>query len=75
MNAIDIFLEHLKKNISLNENDELIIRYYFKEKQLKKKEILLFAGDESCHMQFIAKGSLRAYYMDEEAKECKKRLK
>lgn len=41
----------------------------FKEQRLKKKEILLFAGDVSSHMQFIAEGCLRAYYMDETAKE------
>ncbi|WP_255571145.1 Crp/Fnr family transcriptional regulator [Halomarinibacterium sedimenti] len=69
MKPKDIFITHLKKSISISESDEILVRTYFIERELKKKEILLFAGKESCHMQFIAKGSLRAYYLDEDAKE------
>lgn len=41
----------------------------FQEQNLQKKEMLLSAGQVSQHMRFIAKGCLRAYYLDESAKE------
>ena len=69
MNAKDIFIDHLRKTIPLEKHEESVIFDFFRIKDLKKKEILLFAGDVSSHMQFIAQGCLRAYYMDEEAKE------
>ena len=62
-------ISHLKKDVSLSHNEERLVLERFKEKNLKKKEVLLFAGDVSNHMQFIAKGCMRAYYMDEGAKE------
>ena len=55
--------------MSLTEPETDIVRESFKEHKLKKKEVLLFAGDISSHMRFIAEGCLRAYYMDHEARE------
>ncbi|WP_036385329.1 Crp/Fnr family transcriptional regulator [Muricauda sp. MAR_2010_75] len=62
-------LEHLRETIVLSSSEETTVLDSFKELRLKKKEILLFTGDVSSHMQFIAEGCLRAYYMDETAKE------
>nr|WP_297784926.1 Crp/Fnr family transcriptional regulator [uncultured Allomuricauda sp.] len=69
MDAKEILLSHLRETIDLNTEQESIVLDSYKEKYLKKKEVLLFAGEISNHMQFIAKGCLRAYHMDEEAKE------
>jgi len=69
MNPKDKFIDHLRESVSFTSHEELLILEYFKVYELKKKEILLFAGDVSVHMQFIASGCLRAYYMDEDAKE------
>ncbi len=62
-------LEHLRETVVLTTSEAITVLDSFKERRLKKKEILLFAGDVSSHMQFIAEGCLRAYYMDEAAKE------
>lgn len=62
-------IEHLRQTITLTNEEAVIVCNSFKERHLEKKEVLLFAGEISSHMQFIAKGCLRAYYMDEEAKE------
>lgn len=62
-------LEHLRETIVLSSSEERTVLDSFKELRLKKKEVLLFAGDVSSHMQFIAAGCLRAYYVDEAAKE------
>jgi len=60
---------HLKESITLTNDEVDIISKSFKIKTLKKKEILLFAGDVSSHMRFISKGCLRSYYVDEELRE------
>ncbi|MCA0959793.1 Crp/Fnr family transcriptional regulator [Flagellimonas ruestringensis] len=62
-------ISHLKESIRLTPEEESIVCDSYSEVQLKKKEVLLFAGEISSHMRFIAKGCLRAYHMDEEAKE------
>lgn len=62
-------LEHLRESVVLTTSEATVVLDSFKERKLKKKEILLFTGDVSSHMQFISDGCLRAYYMDEAAKE------
>ncbi|NQX82479.1 MAG: Crp/Fnr family transcriptional regulator [Flavobacteriaceae bacterium] len=69
MNHIDKLVEHLRRKIKLTDRDIGLISDSFKLKELKKKEILLFAGDRSTHMRFITKGCLRSYYIGEDAKE------
>lgn len=41
----------------------------FQQTELGKKEFLLSPGQVSQHMRFIVNGCLRAFYMDESAKE------
>ncbi|MFC4220056.1 Crp/Fnr family transcriptional regulator [Flagellimonas marina] len=69
METKELLLKHLLETITLGPNDENCVLDSFTELKLQKKEVLLFAGDVSSHMRFIAKGCLRAYYMDEAAKE------
>ena len=69
MKPIDKLILHLRESITLTNDEEDIIIKSFKLKRLKKKQILLFAGDVSSHMRFISEGCLRSYYMDEEARE------
>jgi len=69
LKPIDKLILHLRESITLTNEEEDIIIKSFKQKRLKKKEILLFAGDVSSHMRFISEGCLRSYYMDEEARE------
>tara|TARA_R110000764_G_scaffold240105_1_gene343255 strand:+ start:343722 stop:344300 length:579 start_codon:yes stop_codon:yes gene_type:complete len=69
LDAKEILLSHLRETIDLTPEEESIVCDSYIETHLKKKEVLLFAGEISNHMRFIAAGSLRAYHMDEEAKE------
>ena len=69
MPSINKLIAHFRNSIVLTDNEADLIRIHFKKVELKKKEILLFAGDHSSHMRFIASGCLRSYYMDEEARE------
>lgn len=69
MTSLDKLILHLRKSVLITDDQAIIIRASFNVISIKKKEILLFAGDHSSHMRFIAEGCLRSYYMDEEAKE------
>jgi len=69
MPSINKLITHFRNSIALTDNEADLIKTHFKKKELKKKEILLFAGDHSSHMRFISEGCLRSYYMDEDAKE------
>lgn len=69
MTSTDKLIVHLKKSIILTNDEAEIVGECFTIVELKKKEILLFAGEHSSHMRFISEGCLRSYYMDGEAKE------
>ncbi|WP_431163050.1 Crp/Fnr family transcriptional regulator [Flagellimonas beolgyonensis] len=69
MEPIEILLDNLRKSIRLTEREETLVADSFQETVLQKKEFLLSPGQVSQHMRFIAKGCLRAFYMDESAKE------
>lgn len=69
MNHISHLISHIKETVNLGPEDEKKVYDFFQTRNLKKKEVLLFAGDISSHMQYISSGCLRAYYMDQEAKE------
>ncbi|MDO5980973.1 Crp/Fnr family transcriptional regulator [Flavivirga spongiicola] len=69
MAPIEKLILHLKEYINLTNEEVILISKSFKVKKLKKKEVLLFAGDISSNMQYIAEGCFRCYYMDNEAKE------
>lgn len=62
-------MEHLKESIPLTEQEESLVAASFQQTKLQKKEFLLSAGQVSQHMRFIVQGCLRAFYMDESAKE------
>ncbi|MEX0312915.1 MAG: Crp/Fnr family transcriptional regulator [Allomuricauda sp.] len=69
MTPVDKLVAHFRQSIDLTDHELGIIADSFNLVELKKKEVLLFAGDHSSHMRFIAQGCLRSYYMDPDAKE------
>jgi CRP-like cAMP-binding protein len=62
-------LANIRQLVPLTGTDEAYIVEAFKPRTLRKKEILLPAGEVSVHMRFVAKGCLRSYYLDEKAQE------
>ncbi len=60
---------HIKQDVQLTAADEVCIVKRFKEKKLLKKEILLFKGETSHHMRYIAKGCMRNYQIDDSGHE------
>lgn len=62
-------LQHIEPIAPLSEAERMAVLAAFQPKKLKKKEMLLFKGDISQHMRFIAKGCLRSYYLDDNGQE------
>jgi CRP-like cAMP-binding protein len=59
LDAKDKLLSHLKETIELTQEEESIVCDSYSEIHLNKKEVLLFAGEISNHMRFIAKGCFK----------------
>ena len=66
---LDYLISNIKSEVNLLPDHDELIKKSFKVKTLKRKEVVLYKGDVSSHMRFIAQGCLRAYYLDEQAKE------
>lgn len=66
---IDQLIQHLKKTIHLNKEEEELVISSLEIKNLKKKDFLLQPGDFSQDMRYIAKGSARVFYLDEKGQE------
>ncbi|SHG57580.1 Crp/Fnr family transcriptional regulator [Flagellimonas flava] len=69
MDAVDQLIAHLKESIPVTSEEAIGLRKHCSVVELRRRDVLLFAGETSKHMRFISKGCLRAYYMDSEAKE------
>lgn len=62
-------IDNIKEIITISQKDIQLINDAFIPKNLAKKEILLFKGEQSNHMRFISEGCLRSYYINEEGQE------
>ncbi|KZE82027.1 cyclic nucleotide-binding protein [Myroides marinus] len=63
------FIEHLRETIELTTSDIDKILDVVEIVKLKRKEFLLTPDQPSRHMRFIAEGSARSYYLDENSQE------
>ncbi|MDM1367129.1 Crp/Fnr family transcriptional regulator [Myroides marinus] len=66
---LQTFIEHLRETIELTTSDVDKILEVVEIVKLKRKEFLLTPGQPSRHMRFIAEGSARSYYLDENSQE------
>jgi len=62
-------INNIKEIITISKKEMQLINDAFIPKNLAKKEILLFKGEQSNHMRFISEGCLRSYYINEEGQE------
>ena len=69
MDSYKLLIDHFNKTVSLNEDEESLIRENFVQKEFAKNDILLFKGDTSRHVRFIVEGCLKSYYIGEDGKE------
>jgi len=60
----ELLLEHIRKHISLDKDEEGQIIALLKHKRLKKKQFLLHEGDVQRQRAFVIAGCLRSYSID-----------
>lgn len=65
----ELLLDHLARHIELNAVEVEIVKSLFKHRKVRKRQYLLQAGDISRHENFIIKGLLRAYTVDDDGEE------
>ena len=66
---LEIFSAHLRQTIQLDDNAVNRVLEAVEIVKLKRKELLLTPGQPSKYMRFIAEGSARCYYLDENSQE------
>ncbi len=69
MPLFDQLIAHIREIVTLNDSEAALVVKRFRRRDLRRKEVLLQNGEISSHMRYIAKGCLRAYYLDDKAQE------
>ncbi|MFV0592121.1 MAG: Crp/Fnr family transcriptional regulator [Draconibacterium sp.] len=62
-------IEHIRRFVAINEEEEQILYSFIKIKPVKKKELLSSAGDRCDSLIFVEKGCLRMYFINEKPSE------
>lgn len=66
---IDILFKHIREKVSLTAADEALVRSFFIEKKLRKKQYLLQEGEICKYLAFVATGLIRTYNIDSKGDE------
>lgn len=66
---IRVLINHINKDVNLTTEDIDRVSSVLVFKKLNKKEFLIEPGDTSNTMNFIVQGTMRSYYLDENAQE------
>ena len=65
----ELFFQKINETVTLNNEEQDIIKTYLTPKKLRKKQYLLQEGDACKHIAFVEKGVLRAYTVSENGTE------
>lgn len=65
----DLLLRHIQRYVPLSAPEKAAVQEAFRHTRLRKKEFLLQAGDVCRTENFVVKGCLRAYCIDQEGHE------
>ncbi|CAN5240136.1 Crp/Fnr family transcriptional regulator [soil metagenome] len=65
----DILFENISKKVSLDADEQELIKTFFIPKKLRKRQYLLQEGDESKYLAFVETGLLRSYTVTEKGVE------
>lgn len=60
----NLFLSTIRRHSQLTEQEEMRLCSLLSIKQVKRKDLLVRAGDDARHEYFVNRGCLRAYYLD-----------
>ena len=65
LSSAEPLLEHLAKSFTLNEEEKELVRTNFHSRLFRKRQYLLQEGDVCTHFNFVVRGCLRSYKIDE----------
>ncbi|HEY5745284.1 MAG TPA: Crp/Fnr family transcriptional regulator [Chryseolinea sp.] len=65
----EFILQHISRHITLSEQDIQFFKSVLRHRKLRKRQYLLQAGDVSLYENFVLKGCLRAYTVDNDGTE------
>ena len=65
----EVLFENIFKKISLNTDEQELLKTFFIPKKLRKKQYLLQEGDVAKYGAFVEKGMLRSYTIDKKGVE------
>ncbi|SEA79042.1 Crp/Fnr family transcriptional regulator [Pedobacter hartonius] len=66
---IDVLFRHIEEKVTLTDRDKDVIKTFFVQKKLRKRQYLLQEGDVCKNIAFVCKGMLRSYNVDEKGEE------
>ena len=69
MKSSDAILEYTGRFVSLNENEREEFAGAFREKKVKKRQLLVQPGFIARHRYYVLKGALRAYVIGDEGQD------
>lgn len=65
----DVLISHIKEKVDLNNDQIELLKSFFIEKKLRKKQFLL-RQDELCrYLSFVSRGILKSYVLDEKGQQ------
>lgn len=67
--SYDLILANIAKHIHLDDNEVAFFKSLLRHRKIRKRQYLLQAGDLSAYENFITKGCLRAYTVDQQGEE------
>ena len=62
-------IDYFENLLPLNEEEKSIVEEIFKEKKVKRRQIILQEGDICKHNTFVVEGCFRTYMVDDKGKE------
>lgn len=65
----DVLISHINKKVDLSSGENELLKSFFTEKTLRRKQFLLQEGGLCRHLCFVSKGILKSYIMDEKGQQ------
>lgn len=63
--SVEPLIDYFNQRIPLNAEERLLVTELFKPRLYRKKQYVLQAGDHCTHFNFVVRGCLRMYKVDE----------
>ena len=61
---MELLFKNIERQVTLSTKDKKILTEAFRTKKIKRKQLLVEAGELNKYLYFVLSGCLRAYYID-----------